>query len=281
VKSSALRLGLLGLLLGCSAPLPLALSLDATVREGGSTVVACTPGLQATCMCPGNARGIRVCQDDMTYTPCLCVDARVPCFSGAVQGCDCGGGVAGIQFCGEDGVFTGCQCSSATTDAGETPDFGTPLLDVVPIPDAPVDRVDAGVDGGFVDVAPDRPEVCVCEQGAMRFCPVPPGQVEATYAFGPCRRGVQRCEGAACWGTCVGRVDPTPEMCNGVDDNCNGLVDDLTVSCGLGPCRRVVNTCVDGGVVPCMPDLTQRRDETCNGLDDNCNGMIDDMCRDF
>jgi hypothetical protein len=70
-------------------------------------------------------------------------------------------------------------------------------------------------------------------------------------------------------------------MCNGVDDNCNGLVDDLTVSCGLGPCRRVVNTCVDGGVVPCIPDLTQRRDETCNGLDDNCNGMIDDMCRDF
>jgi hypothetical protein len=49
---------------------------------------------------------------------------------------------------------------------------------------------------------------------------------------------------------------PGAEDCNGLDDDCDGLVDD-----------GVTNACGACGDVPA---------ETCNGLDDDCNGLVDD-----
>ena len=45
----------------------------------------------------------------------------------------------------------------------------------------------------------------------------------------PCRSGTQMCivtAGVAGWGTCAGQVVPAAEICNGADDDCNGLPDD-------------------------------------------------------
>ncbi|MEI8254347.1 MAG: putative metal-binding motif-containing protein, partial [Deltaproteobacteria bacterium] len=65
----------------------------------------------------------------------------------------------------------------------------------------------------------------------------------------------------------------TPEICNGIDDNCNGLVDDglIATTCGAGACSRTA-TC-SAGVPTCVAGPPQP--ERCNNVDDNCDGMID------
>jgi hypothetical protein len=62
------------------------------------------------------------------------------------------------------------------------------------------------------------------------------------------------------------------EICNEIDDNCNGRVDDrATPTCGLGLCRREAAWC--GTDAPCFPG--EPYVEQCNGLDDDCDGYID------
>ncbi len=66
------------------------------------------------------------------------------------------------------------------------------------------------------------------------------------------------------------------EVCNGLDDDCDGVVDDAlpTLSCGVGACTRTIASCVDGQTVTCEAGAPV--EETCNGLDDDCNGEVDD-----
>jgi hypothetical protein len=73
-----------------------------------------------------------------------------------------------------------------------------------------------------------------------------------------------------------------PEICNGLDDDCNGLPDDrlvegVGVACGsdTGTCRPGVTVCVDGEL-RCGGDAVEPTAESCNGLDDDCDGETDD-----
>ncbi len=62
------------------------------------------------------------------------------------------------------------------------------------------------------------------------------------------------------------------ELCNGVDDNCNGQADEgLLLTCGVGECQRTTESCFDRD---CIPGLPSR--ETCNGKDDDCDGFVDE-----
>ena len=54
---------------------------------------------------------------------------------------------------------------------------------------------------------------------------------------------------------------PTGEVCNGLDDDCDGSVD-------------------EGGVCTPPPPVCTPAPEACNGRDDNCNGLIDEGCDD-
>jgi len=75
-------------------------------------------------------------------------------------------------------------------------------------------------------------------------------------------------------------VTPQPELCNNIDDNCNGQIDEGTlpgvgVACGtaLGNCHAGVTQCVNGKIICSTSSMPVA--EVCNGLDDNCDGVID------
>ncbi len=76
-----------------------------------------------------------------------------------------------------------------------------------------------------------------------------------------------------------------PEICDGVDNNCEtcGPTDDCSdyidndveeFFCGKGECRREGTACVDGQAVDCEPGPVGV--EECDGLDNDCNGIVDD-----
>ena len=46
-------------------------------------------------------------------------------------------------------------------------------------------------------------------------------------AVGECVAGTETCSGGA-WGACTGDTGPATETCNGRDDDCNGVTDQLT-----------------------------------------------------
>ena len=108
-----------------------------------------------------------------------------------------------------------------------------------------------------------------CLDGAVRAC---------GSDVGACKPGTQTCHGSV-FGSCEGAVGPMPEVCNGVDDNCDGQIDDgfhLGEPCkgtGTDQCLDGITTC--GGCQKTGPDKV----EICNGIDDNCNGIIDADCQ--
>ena len=71
------------------------------------------------------------------------------------------------------------------------------------------------------------------------------------------------------------------ELCNGLDDNCDGRVDESfpeqAVVCATGVpglCAAGLNVC-DNGALNCVQTV-QPRAELCNLLDDDCDGVVDE-----
>ncbi len=99
-----------------------------------------------------------------------------------------------------------------------------------------------------------------------------------TEGVGQCVAGTQTCTGGA-FGPCVGEVVPAAEACNGVDDDCDGNVDEDfgTDTCGLGACQVTIDLCAGGVPQVCVP-LPPAPAEACDGTDDDCDGTVDEGC---
>ncbi len=103
-----------------------------------------------------------------------------------------------------------------------------------------------------------------------------------TAGVGLCTSGTQTCSGGT-FGGCTGEVRPVPELCNGLDDNCNGTADDGNPGGGFscatsspGVCSAGVAHCISS-TISCVPNIAVgSMVEICNGLDDNCNGTVDE-----
>jgi cysteine-rich repeat protein len=94
-----------------------------------------------------------------------------------------------------------------------------------------------------------------------------------TCGVGACARTVPRCVNGVPQACVPGT--PAPEICNGIDDDCDGQIDQGlgSTTCGVGACARTVQNCVNGVPQTCTPGAPGV--ETCNGIDDDCDGQID------
>ncbi len=103
---------------------------------------------------------------------------------------------------------------------------------------------DADADGdGDADCSADPEGVsCPCTEPVVCY-----SGPEETAGVGDCRAGLRRCEGDLGFGHCEGQVLPRDEVCNQIDDDCDGVVDDGVAS-ACGDCNpECVADCVGVG----------------------------------
>jgi hypothetical protein len=77
--------------------------------------------------------------------------------------------------------------------------------------------------------------------------------------------------------TCDPFEGQDPEVCNGLDDDCDGLTDEDQgeLACGVGQCEHTIPTCV-GGEVQLCDSFEGTVPEVCDGLDNDCDGETDE-----
>lgn len=120
-------------------------------------------------------------------------------------------------------------------------------------------------------------EGCACTNGQTQTCYTGPS---GTDGVGPCKSGTQTCVNGQWSLACAGQVVPGAEKCDGEDNNCSGVVDDVP---GVGfPCMTgSPGVCAQGTLIcagneaVCEPDVAASP-EVCDGLDNDCNGAVDD-----
>ncbi len=167
-------------------------------------------------------------------------------------------------------VAVGSACDDAGRPQGDDDQGGVPDASEPPeLPDASIGYIDAdNQDGGCAPATCQNPvddgclaaEVCNngldddCDTVIDEGCACTAGTVQACFfgqpgrlGVGACSAGTQTCEGDSefgNWGPCTGGIFPGPEVCDGLDNNCNGCADDDP------DCCSVLTACPGPGSLP-------------------------------
>ena len=221
--------------------------------EGNRCAVACLE----TCPEGFACKGLGSAGTDVTF---LCVEEALLLCMPCEADKDCLlPGSAGEESCvsyGDEGSFCGIGC-----------DFDNPC----PAGYA-CENVTTAAGASVAQCVPEDGAICECKKlfadlGAGTGCQV-------TSELGSCD-GSRTCTGAGL--TECSAATPQVETCNGKDDDCNGVVDDIgAITCAItnefGSCSGE-QLCI-GGQISCQG--TPPSKDICDGSDNDCDGTIDE-----
>jgi len=136
------------------------------------------------------------------------------------------------------------------------------------------DGVDNNCNGAVDEIFPEQQQLCGFEENI-------------SYGVGVCTPGIMTCDSGSL--ICAGHTGPTDEICDGLDNNCDGSVDESIVNStaivcyegpegtmAIGECRAGVRYCTDGGFDgPCDGQVIPQ-EERCDNLDNDCDGEVDE-----
>ncbi|APR85550.1 Hypothetical protein A7982_10899 [Minicystis rosea] len=206
-------------------------------------------------------------------------DKGQPCDNGLLGVCK----GTGVRVCNAAQNGTTCQI----TNPGQSP--GVEVCNGID------DNCNGLIDeGGVCQVCTPSAEVCNgvdddCN-GMIDDNPIDANQ-PCGFTIGECSPGITVCNNGTLG--CAGGIGPQTETCNGLDDDCDGVVDGMTTSCYSGPAGTVgVGVCHAGSQActavlgsgmpsfgPCIGEVKPSA-EICDGQDNDCNGVVDDKVSD-
>ncbi len=143
------------------------------------------------------------------------VDEGCACAPGMTQSCYPGAASTRARGACRDGVQ---RCEGE----GEFGQWGACEGAVTPSEDTCGDRMDQDCNGTVDDGA-----MC-CRAGATSTCYDGP---MGTLGRGICRAGMRSCAADGTPGACMGQTLPRGEVCNGLDDDCDGTIDEDCSAC--------------------------------------------------
>ncbi len=208
---------------------------------------------------PGStARAVSCASDGNCPEAALCVDGYCMPLCTADADCPAGRCVEGVcDFAPEPWVCgPGAECPAGAVCVGGACKSEPGCGRATEVCNGIDDDCDGNIDEGF-DLSADPANCGVC------------GSV--------CPAG-ERCADSVCTGGCV----PYPELCNGLDDDCDGVTDE-EFTCQQGATGICTTSCGSTGMRTCGSDCTwgscEPPVEVCNGLDDDCDGLTDEGLR--
>jgi len=219
-----------------------------------SSGYTCTQACVETCPSGYACTGVPTGAGDLSF---LCMQRPALLCQPCTGDADCNIGVAGANRClsqGASGSFCGISCRGQSECPGG---YSCDLTAAV---------------GGEGQCKPVSGQ---CECNALGIALTRSTVCTLTNQFGTCD-GSRACR-ADGLDSCVVE-GATLEVCNGLDDDCDGEIDENIVAAPCTP-EQAGNTC--GGVAVCQSGETvcigrEPTTEVCNGIDDDCNGVTDD-----